>query len=52
MAKKQSVVTSLGRERYHGVRVLLADLKLVPLGDMSPKVSIEMRRIDSAKGAT
>jgi hypothetical protein len=44
-ANSRKVANNLGRELYHGL-LLLAASKVAPLfGNITPKVSIEMRRI-------
>lgn len=44
-AKQKHVVRSRGRARYHRVDLLLATAKVDPLGEIIPRVSMEMRRI-------
>lgn len=50
--KKQSVVKSLGLEKYHVFLLLFAGLKVAPFGDIIPRVSMEMRRIAVDKRET
>jgi hypothetical protein len=44
-AKIKTVARSLGLDWYHGFRFLAASEAELNLGDINPKVSIEMRRI-------
>lgn len=42
--KKRKVVSSLGLEKYHGLLLFAALKPALLLGDINPKVSIDMRR--------
>jgi hypothetical protein len=53
MPNRRNVARSLGLELYHGPFLLFAAVKKVPFGDVIPRVSMEILRMDEeGKGSS